>query len=81
MISSYIYTFQLALPVAKVKMTEVSILLYGIIQALVQHLNQWSHVGKIFVHLRTIWEIAMRRDLFIHEFDISTAMWTLSEQV
>ena len=40
MISSYIYTFQLALPVAKVKMTEVSILLYGIIQALIQHLNQ-----------------------------------------
>ena len=81
MISSCIHTFYKELPVAKVEMTEVSVLLYGIIQALIQHLNQWSHVGKIFVHLRTIWKIAIKRNLFIHELFISNIYTKLNEQV
>ena len=74
MITLCVHIFYLTLPVAKVEMTEVSVLLYGIIQALIQHLNQRSHVSQIFVHLRTIWKIATKRNLFIHEFDIATAL-------
>ena len=39
-------------------MAEVSIVLDGLIQCLIQNLNQGSHIGKVLIHLVTIWKIA-----------------------
>lgn len=48
----------ICLPVAKIEMAEVSIVLNGFIQSLIQNLNQGSHIGKVLIHLVTIWKIA-----------------------
>ena len=48
----------ICLPVAKIEMAEVSIVLNGFIQCLIQNLNQGSHIGKVLIHLVTIWKIA-----------------------
>ena len=46
------------LPVTEVKVTKIAILLYRVIQTLIQDLDQGSHVGEVFVHLRTVWKVA-----------------------
>ena len=51
-------TIKIALPVAKIEMAEVSIVLNGFIQCLIQNLDQRSHIGKVLIHLVTIGKIA-----------------------
>ena len=46
------------LPVAKVEMAEISILLNGFVERLIQDLNERSHVGEVFIHLTTGRKIA-----------------------
>ena len=46
------------LPITKVKVTEIAILLNCVVETLIKDLNQRSHVGKVFVHLRTIRKVA-----------------------
>ena len=46
------------LPITKVKVTEITILLNSVVETLIKDLNQRSHVGKVFVHLRTIRKVA-----------------------
>ena len=41
-------------------MTEVSTLLDGVVQGLIENLNEAAHTGKIVVHLSTSWKVAAR---------------------
>ena len=41
-------------------MTEVSTLLDGVVQGLIEDLNEASHTGKVFVHLSSSWKVAAR---------------------
>ena len=50
----------MALPIAKVEMTEVSTLLDGVVQGLIENLNEAAHTGKIVVHLSSSWKVAAR---------------------
>jgi hypothetical protein len=39
------------IPVAEVKVAEIPALLNGVVQSLVEHLDEAAHVWKVFVHL------------------------------
>ena len=48
------------IPVAEVEMTEVTALLDGVVQGLIEDLNEATHTGKVFVHLSPSWKVAAR---------------------
>ena len=49
-----------SVPVAKVEMTEVTALLDGVVQGLIENLNEATHTGKVFVHLSSCGKVAER---------------------
>ena len=52
------------IPVAEVEMTEVTALLDGVVQGLIENLNEASHTGKVFVHLSSCGKVAEKKESF-----------------